>query len=137
RPRRRSRRPGRERGPQGRRPRQGAGAGGWQVRGSRAIRRGVVPPAPRDSGLVSSSAATVLPQRGLPRPAMLTLLTGATGLLGANLAHLLCKRGERVRALVRARSDRRGVRGLALEEVAGDVLDPASLERAMAGVRRV
>ena len=67
---------------------------------------------------------------------MLTLLTGATGLLGANLAHLLCRRGERVRALVRPRSDRRGVRGLALEEVEGDVLDPASLDRAMEGVQR-
>jgi dihydroflavonol-4-reductase len=68
---------------------------------------------------------------------MLTLLTGATGLLGANLAHLLCKRGDRVRALVRARSDRRGVRGLPLEEAPGDVLEPASLDRAMSGVGRV
>jgi len=67
---------------------------------------------------------------------MLTLLTGATGLLGANLAHLLCKRGDRVRALVRGASDRRGLRGLPLEEVEGDVLDPSSLDRAMAGVGR-
>ncbi|HEY8206891.1 MAG TPA: NAD-dependent epimerase/dehydratase family protein [Myxococcaceae bacterium] len=64
-------------------------------------------------------------------------MTGATGLLGANLAHLLCKRGDRVRALVRARSDRRGVRGLPLEEVEGDVLEPASLDRAMSGIQRV
>jgi dihydroflavonol-4-reductase len=68
---------------------------------------------------------------------MLTLLTGATGLLGANLAHLLCRRGERVRALVRPSSDQRGLRGLPLEEAVGDVLDPASLVRAMAGVGRV
>src|SRR5262245_7676205 len=66
-----------------------------------------------------------------------TLLTGATGLVGANLAHLLCSRKDRVRALVRQASDRRGLRGLQVEEVEGDLLDLFSLERAMAGVSRV
>jgi dihydroflavonol-4-reductase len=68
---------------------------------------------------------------------MKTLLTGATGLVGANLAHLLCEQGERPRLLVRERSDRRGLRGLSYDEVLGDVLDADSLRGAMKGVDRV
>jgi dihydroflavonol-4-reductase len=66
-----------------------------------------------------------------------TLLIGATGLVGANLAHLLCGRKERVRALCRLDSDRRGLRGLPIEEVEGDILNPSSLHRAMEGMERV
>ena len=65
---------------------------------------------------------------------MKTLLTGATGLVGANLAHLLCAQGERPRLLVRERSDRRGLRGLSYEAAEGDLLDRASLARAFEGV---
>jgi dihydroflavonol-4-reductase len=65
---------------------------------------------------------------------MTTLLTGATGLLGANLAHLLCTQGERPRLLVREQSDRRGLRGLSFEEAPGDIFDPAALKAALAGV---
>jgi dihydroflavonol-4-reductase len=68
---------------------------------------------------------------------MKTLLTGATGLVGANLAHLLCEQGSRPRLLVRERSDRRGLRGLSYDEVLGDVLDAESLRGAMKGVDRV
>ena len=68
---------------------------------------------------------------------MKTLLTGATGLVGANLAHLLCEQGVRPRLLVRERSDRRGLRGLSYEEMLGDVLDADSLRAAMKGVERV
>ncbi|WNG35338.1 NAD-dependent epimerase/dehydratase family protein [Archangium violaceum] len=68
---------------------------------------------------------------------MKTLLTGATGLVGANLAHLLCQQGEQPRLLVRERSDRRGLRGLGYHEVLGDVLDAGSLRGAMKGVERV
>ncbi len=68
---------------------------------------------------------------------MTTLLTGATGLVGANLAHLLCSRGEVPRLLVRERSDRRGLRGLSYEEILGDVLDAGSLKAAMKGVTHV
>ena len=68
---------------------------------------------------------------------MKTLLTGATGLVGANLAHLLCEQGERPRLLVRERSDRRGLRGLSYDEVLGDVLDADSLREAMKGVNRI
>lgn len=68
---------------------------------------------------------------------MKTLLTGATGLLGANLAHLLCSQGERPRLLVREQSDRRGLRGLNYEEALGDVFDPGALAAALKGVTRL
>ena len=65
------------------------------------------------------------------------LITGATGLVGANLARLLCVRGEKPRLLVRERSDRRGLRGLDCEEILGDVLRPDTLAPALEGVDRV
>jgi dihydroflavonol-4-reductase len=59
-----------------------------------------------------------------------TLVTGATGFLGWHVANLLLARGERVRALVR---DSSRVRELDGEVVIGDLRDPDSLERAVAG----
>lgn len=68
---------------------------------------------------------------------MKTLLTGGTGLVGANLVHLLCSRGERPRLLVRKHSERRALHGSSYDEVQGDVLEPASLQAALEGVERV
>ncbi|MDY7225371.1 NAD-dependent epimerase/dehydratase family protein [Hyalangium rubrum] len=65
---------------------------------------------------------------------MKTLLTGATGLLGANLAHLLCSQGEKPRLLVREASDRRGLRGLVYEEARGDLFDAPALRAALKGI---
>jgi dihydroflavonol-4-reductase len=59
-----------------------------------------------------------------------TLVTGASGFLGWHVARLLVERGHRVRALVRPSSK---IRELDAEPVAGDLRDPASLERAAAG----
>ncbi len=59
-----------------------------------------------------------------------TLVTGATGFLGWHVANRLLARGERVRALVR---DTSRVRELDGEVVVGDLRDPESLERAVAG----
>jgi dihydroflavonol-4-reductase len=59
-----------------------------------------------------------------------TLVTGATGFLGWHVANKLLARGERVRALVRTTSR---VRELDGEVVTGDLRDPESLERAVAG----
>jgi dihydroflavonol-4-reductase len=59
-----------------------------------------------------------------------TLVTGASGFVGWHVARLLIERGHRVRALVRASS---GVPELEVERVTGDLRDPASLERAVAG----
>jgi dihydroflavonol-4-reductase len=65
------------------------------------------------------------------------LVTGATGLLGAHLVRQLVNQGQKPRILVRERSDRRGLRGLKLEESQGDILDPASLAAAFKGVDEV
>src|SRR4051812_1238137 len=64
---------------------------------------------------------------------MPTLVTGATGFIGSRVARLLVKRGERVRALVRPTSRRENLAGLDAEMVTGDLQDPESLRRAVAG----
>lgn len=70
---------------------------------------------------------------------MKVLLTGATGFIGGNLALALAQQGYTVRALVRPGSDTRAIDRLnslgpnPVEKIAGDILDPASLRRAMAG----
>lgn len=65
------------------------------------------------------------------------LVTGGTGFVGANLVRELLRAGHTVRVLARPGSDRRALEGCAVEVAAGDLLDRASLGRAMAGVRRV
>jgi dihydroflavonol-4-reductase len=59
-----------------------------------------------------------------------TLITGASGFVGWHVARLLLERGHRVRALVRPSS---AIPDLSVERVAGDLRDPRSLERAVAG----
>jgi len=61
------------------------------------------------------------------------LVTGASGFLGSAVAGILRGRGYRVRALARASSARANLDPQ--DELAtGDILDPASLERALDGV---
>ncbi len=59
-------------------------------------------------------------------------VTGASGLLGANLVRMLLAKGYRVRALVHR--DERALAGLDVDIVWADLEDPASLERAFDGV---
>jgi len=61
------------------------------------------------------------------------LVTGATGFIGANVARLLVERGEDVRVLVRATSDRGNVEGLPVEVAVGDLRDPDAVRRAVQG----
>src|ERR1700740_3436285 len=68
---------------------------------------------------------------------MTTLVTGAAGFLGSHVARQLEARGEEVRVLLRASSSNRAISDLSLEYVTGDLRDVGSLERAMAGMRRV
>ncbi|HVP62751.1 MAG TPA: NAD-dependent epimerase/dehydratase family protein [Myxococcaceae bacterium] len=68
---------------------------------------------------------------------MRTLLTGATGLIGANLVRTLLRAGERPRVLLTPGSDARSLAGLDVERVSGDVRDAHSLAKAMSGVQRV
>lgn len=65
---------------------------------------------------------------------MTTLVTGATGFVGAAVARKLLERGEPVRVLVRPESDRRNLEGLKVDPVEGDLRDRASLARALKGV---
>ena len=64
---------------------------------------------------------------------MKALVTGATGFVGAAVARALCERGWQVRALVRTGSDPRNLQALPLELATGDLTDPPSLARAVAG----
>jgi dihydroflavonol-4-reductase len=59
-----------------------------------------------------------------------TLVTGATGFIGWHVARKLLAQGHNVRALVRPGNK---VRELEVDEVAGDLRDRESLERAVAG----
>ncbi len=68
---------------------------------------------------------------------MTTLVTGAAGFLGSHVARQLVSRGEEVRVLMRPTSTNRAITDLSLEYVTGDLRDPASLDRAMAGVQKV
>src|SRR6266481_3523323 len=68
---------------------------------------------------------------------MTTLVTGASGFLGSHVARQLVARGDDVRVLLRPSSHNRAISDLSLQYVTGDLRDPASLERAMKGVKRV
>ena len=65
-------------------------------------------------------------------------ITGATGFLGKTIVTELCRHGYRVRILARPTSDISFFQGMADVEIAGgDILDPASLERAVQGCATV
>jgi len=64
---------------------------------------------------------------------MPVLVTGATGHLGNTLCRTLLDDGRKVRALVRASSNRAPLKDLDVEYVVGNLLMPDSLEKAMAG----
>lgn len=74
---------------------------------------------------------------------MKVLLTGATGFIGGNLALDLVAKGYQVRALVRPGSNTLAIDSIgnagrdSIEKVAGDILDPESIQRAMAGCQGV
>ena len=64
---------------------------------------------------------------------MLVFVTGATGFVGSHVAQVLAEQGADLRLLVRANSDPKNIQGLKAERVIGDLRDPASLEKVMAG----
>ena len=68
---------------------------------------------------------------------MRALVTGANGLVGANLVRELLVQRHDVRALVRQGGDLRSLKGLAAETVLGDVLQPDSLASAAEGCELV
>jgi len=60
-------------------------------------------------------------------------VTGATGFVGSHVARVLAEQGAELRLLVRSSSNPRNIQELKAERVVGDLCDPASLEKAMAG----
>jgi dihydroflavonol-4-reductase len=65
----------------------------------------------------------------------LTLVTGATGFVGAAVARALAASGHRLRLAVRRGSDRRNVKDIAAELVEFDLAVPAGFAPALAGCR--
>lgn len=68
---------------------------------------------------------------------MRTLVTGANGHIGAHVVRAVVDRGWTPVAFVRPGSDRRGLTGLDVELREGDLLDAASVARAMSGIETV
>jgi len=66
-----------------------------------------------------------------------TLVTGATGFLGRHLVPLLAERGDRLRALVRERTDATRLARYDVEVIRGDLLDTDAAGRAAAGCELV
>ena len=69
---------------------------------------------------------------------MVVFVTGATGFLGSHVARALAEQGADLRLLVRPTSNLKNLQGLlsqgkSAETATGDLRDPASLEKAMAG----
>jgi dihydroflavonol-4-reductase len=64
---------------------------------------------------------------------MLAFVTGATGFVGSHVARVLAEQGADLRLLVRSSSNLRNIQDLKAERVTGDLRDPASLKKAMAG----
>ena len=61
------------------------------------------------------------------------LVTGATGLAGANICRLLIERGDNVRALARPTADTQPLVALGAEVISGDITDASDVLRAGTG----
>src|SRR5918997_325585 len=82
---------------------------------------------------------TVIPRRRTPTMAGdgPVLVVGGTGFLGRQVVTELLSRGKRVRALVRPASEAKTLEQAGAEIARGDMMDPASLLRAMDGADAV
>jgi len=68
---------------------------------------------------------------------MFSLVTGANGFIGSHLARFLVQQGDRVRVLVRPKSDIRALEGLPVEFVYADLRDALTLPPALREIERV
>ena len=67
----------------------------------------------------------------------LFFITGVNGFIGSHIAKRLLQEGHRVRGLVRSTSDPEFIRGLDVQLVTGDIVDPGSLDKHLHGVEVV
>ncbi len=65
------------------------------------------------------------------------LITGATGFIGNHVTRLCLEKGDAVRVMVMPGEDRSPLQGMDVEFVEGNLLDPASLVRAVEGVQQL
>lgn len=68
---------------------------------------------------------------------MKSLVTGATGFIGAAVVRALLAAGREVRVLARRDSDIANLTGLKVEQAYGDLCDPDSLRQALAGCQHL
>src|SRR4051812_44730037 len=73
----------------------------------------------------------------MARTMSITLVTGATGLVGSHVARALVVRGDRVRVTVPAHAALDAIDDLDVEVVAADVTDRRDMRRALRGVDRL
>jgi dihydroflavonol-4-reductase len=64
---------------------------------------------------------------------MLAFVTGATGFVGSHVARALADQGADLRLLVRSNSNLKNIQDLKADLFTGDLRDPASLEKGIAG----
>jgi dihydroflavonol-4-reductase len=64
---------------------------------------------------------------------MKAFVTGATGFVGSHVAQVLAEQGADLRLLVRTGSDPKNIQQLNADRVVGDLCDPESIDRAVAG----
>ena len=64
---------------------------------------------------------------------MKAFVTGATGFVGSHVATVLAEQGADLRLLVRTGSDPKNIQQLNADRVIGDLCEPESIDRAMAG----
>jgi len=64
---------------------------------------------------------------------MLAFVTGATGFLGSHVARALAEQGADLRLLVRSNSNTKNIADLKADLITGDLRDPVSLEKGIAG----
>src|SRR3989304_2785385 len=88
--------------------------------------------------MIQRSGITVFNSpEGFSLSKMMTLVTGATGFIGAALVRQLINQGDSVRVISRPHSDQRNLEGLRIEVAYGDLQDMASLQEALIGCRRL
>lgn len=68
---------------------------------------------------------------------MKTLITGAAGLIGSSVVRAALADHQEVKAMVLPREDLRNLKGLEIETVEGDLLDPPSLDHALKGCNKL